>query len=669
MTVKLDLVIPVHNALRATRDCLRTARAFAPAWARILVVNDASDARTTEWLREQEGITLLENPVNLGFVKTANRGLLFSDAPYVCLLNSDTLLTPGALERMVERLDREPAIGICCPLSNSAVNLSVKIPPGEDVFSFARQVARRSPGTYPDVTTVVGFCLLVKRELLATLGVFDEAFERGYCEETDFHFRARAAGWRCVVADDVFVYHRQGASFSDTSARFEKNLGLLMARWRHLYEAELLEFNRRNELGAVRDAATFEWTGARGSEPFDVLFVLPMMGVFGGVADVLELTNALVLEGLHAGVVLLEEAASEIDLELFFTPLRLPAERFAEELPETRVLVATAYQTAPAVALAAARRPAMKTAYFLQDYEGWFGGDPVEVVAQTYDLVPQMTAISTWLADEIARRHGHRAAVVPMSGDPEVFYPRGDRSECGPIRVVAMLRYEERRGFRYLLPALRTVSAHPGVEIVLFGAHRFAEENFAHTHVGVLSRDGVARLLSTAHVVVDPSLFQGFGLVGLEAMASGAACVLTASGGVMEYARHDDNALVVPPGDEQALAAAIFRLVEDRALRERLAQSGLATARTFTWRRSAETFTSFLRALPAPVPVSAPERAALELLWQTRNRDRAEIAALAAELAASRETLATIRKSTFWKAAEPYWRWKARLTGLGGRRR
>lgn len=668
MTVKLDLVIPVHNALRATRDCLRTVRAHSPDWARVVVINDASDARTTEWLREQEGITLLENPVNLGFVQTANRGLLFSDAPYVCLLNSDTLLTPGALERMVERLDREPEIGMCCPLSNSAVNLSVKIPPGEDVFSFARRVAERRPGLYPDVTTVVGFCLLVKRELIATLGVFDEAFERGYCEETDFHFRARAGGWRCVVADDVFVYHRQGASFSDTAARFARNRELLMARWRHLYETEVAEFNRRDELGALRDSATCEWTGGRSHEPFDVLFVLPMMGVFGGVADVLELTNALVLEGVRAGVVILEEAASEIDLELFFAPLRLSPERFADELPETRVLVATAYQTAPPVALVAARRTGTKTAYFMQDYEGWFGGDPVETVAQTYDLVPQMTAISTWLSDLVAERHGHRATVVPMSGDPEVFYPRGDRAESGPVRVVAMLRYEERRGFRYLLPALRTVAAHREVEIVLFGAHRFEEENFPHVHAGVLSRDGVARLLSTAHIVVDPSLFQGFGLVGLEAMASGAACVLTASGGVMEYARHDDNALIVPAGDEQALATAILRLVEDRPLRERLARSGLATARTFTWKRSAETFAAFLRELPEPAPVAPAERAALELLWQTRNRDRAEIAALASALAAERETLAAIRKSTFWKAAEPYWRWKASFTGRGGRR-
>jgi O-antigen biosynthesis protein len=662
MIVKLDLVIPVHNALRATRDCLRTVRAFAPSWARVVVINDGSDARTTEWLREQEGITLLENPVNLGFVQTANRGLLFSDSPYVCLLNSDTLLTPGALERMVERLEREPAIGMCCPLSNSAVNLSVRIPPGDDVFSFARRVALRTPGLYPDVTTVVGFCLLVRREVLTTLGVLDEAYGRGYCEETDLHLRARAAGWRCVIADDVFVYHRQGASFSDSQARFEKNVELLMARWKHLYETELEEFNRRNELAAVRDAATFEWTGGGAREPFDVLFVLPMMGVFGGVADVLELANALVLEGLHAGVVVLEDSPREIDLELFFTPLRLPLARFADELPETRVLVATAYQTAPPVALAGARRPGMKTAYFLQDYEGWFGGDPVDVVAQTYDLVPNMTAISTWLAEEIAERHGHRAAVVPMSGDPEVFYPRGDRADSGPVRVVAMLRYEERRGFRYLLPALRAVSAHPEIEIVLFGAHRFEEENFPHTHVGVLSRDGVARLLSTAHIVVDPSLFQGFGLVGLEAMASGAACVLTDSGGVMEYARHEENALVVPPRDEQALAAAILRLADDRQLRERLARSGLATARTFTWQRSAEAFVAFLRALPEPPPVSSGERAALEIYWRELQRDRAEIDALAEALAASRETLATIQKSTLWRAAEPYWRWKARLT-------
>jgi glycosyltransferase involved in cell wall biosynthesis len=297
----------------------------------------------------------------------------------------------------------------------------------------------------------------------------------------------------------------------------------------------------------------------------------------------------------------------------------------------------------------------------VQDYEGWFGADPPEVVAGTYDLIPRMTAISTWLANEIATRHGHRPAVVPMSGDPEVFYPRGERKVDGRVRVVAMLRRDERRGFRTLVPALFEVSRHPNVEIVLFGSYRLEGEVFPHQHVGLLSRDAVAKLLATAHIVVDPSLFQGFGLVGLEAMASGAACVLTDSGGVMEYAVADENALIVPPRDEKALAAAITRLVDDRPLRERLAAAGLVTARRFTWRRSAEAFDAFRKSLPEPIPATAGERAALELLWRAQLKERAHTAEETKELTRLRNTLATIQGSTFWKLVEPYWRLKARL--------
>ncbi len=664
--VRCDLVIPVYNALREARNCLESVARFAPPWARVVVVNDGSDARTTEWLREREGITLLENPVNLGFVKTANRGLLFSDAPYVCLLNSDTLLTEGALERMVARLERDPAIGLCCPLSNEAINLSVKLPPGEDVFSFAERVAATSPARYPDAVTVVGFCLLFRRRLIDTLGVFDEAFGRGYCEETDYHYRARAAGWRCAVADDTFVYHRRGASFRDGDARMWANMTLLMRRWRAAHEIELKEFDRRDDLGAVRERATREWTlpDPRPKAPHDVLFVLPMMGVFGGVADVLELANALVLLGVKAGVVVLDALPREMEMELFFRPLRIAPGRLLDDLPETRLLVATSYQTVAPVAAAGAARPGTRTAYFVQDYEGWFGGHGPEYVARTYDLIPRMTAISTWLSKEIETRHGYTPAVVPMSADPELFYPRGDRSASPPWRVVAMLRPDERRGARYLLPALAAVSRRADVEVVLFGAHPVPSDvpPFPHRHAGVLSRDEVAVLLSAAHVVVDPSLFQGFGLVGLEGMASGAACVLTESGGIQEYAEDGVNALVVPVRDEKALTHAIERLLDDRELRERLAQAGVATARRFTWKGAAERFLAFARALPPPEPVPQREKAALLLLWEEVCRERGREEALRGEIAALSGRLHAIYRSTVWRFANLYWKLKARAT-------
>jgi GT2 family glycosyltransferase len=662
--VRCDVVIPVYNALRSTKHCLRSAKRFAPAWARLVVVNDASDAETTDFLRREEGIVLLENAVNLGFVKSANRGLLFSDAPWVCLLNSDTLLTEGALERMVERCEREPAIALCCPLSNEAVNLSVRMPPGEDVFSFAARVARTSPALYPDAVTVVGFCLLVRRELIRTLGVFDEAFGRGYGEETDLHYRARAAGWRSVVADDTFVYHRHGASFTDRNERVRKNLEIVMRRWGAVHRREIAAFDRKNALGAVRDARTFAWTlpDDRPEAEHDVLFVLPMFGVAGGVSAVLELANALILDGVRAGVVVLGEVRPEIASERFFEPYRMTPAELIARCPKTRLLVATAYQTVPAVAVAAGLRAGVQTAYFVQDYEGWFGADGPELVGETYALIPRMTAVSAWLADEIGRRHGRRPVPVPISADPDVFHPRGAKPAAPPVRVAAMLRFEERRGGAFLLPALAEVARRPDVEVVLFGLQNVPPEaSFPHRHVGVVPKEAVAALLASAHVVVDPSLFQGFGLVGLEAMSCGTACVLTDSGGVSEYAVDGENALVVATGDAEALARGILRLVNDAALRERLGAAGLETARRFTWERTAARYREFMASLPPPEPGTPREIALLRLLGREISRGAGGAAPLSEDLRNAHETLERIYRSKAWKLVQPWRRLKKKL--------
>ncbi len=364
--VLCDLVIPVYDALRSTRACLASVRRFAPPWARVVVVNDASSAPTAEWLRAQREIVLLENERNLGFVRTANRGLLFSDAPWVCLLNSDTLLTEGALERMIAGSAKDPAIGLATPLSNGAVNLSVKLPEGEDAFSFGRRVGRTSPARYPDAVTVVGFCLLVKRDVIASLGVFDEIFGRGYCEETDLHYRARAAGRRCVVADDVWIHHRQGASFSDSDERIARNMEILMGRWRALHEKEIREFDRRNELGAVRDVATQEWIlpDDRPAEPHDALVLVPPGPLSPETASALELANELVLAGFHAGAVALDGAEPESEMELWFRPYRRTMETLRAAPPATRAWIAGTHALAGLAAELPVRASVDPAAFF-----------------------------------------------------------------------------------------------------------------------------------------------------------------------------------------------------------------------------------------------------------------------------------------------------------------
>jgi glycosyltransferase involved in cell wall biosynthesis len=171
------------------------------------------------------------------------------------------------------------------------------------------------------------------------------------------------------------------------------------------------------------------------------------------------------------------------------------------------------------------------------------------------------------------------------------FYPRSIQRGLQPM-VLAMARPgTPRRGFPTIIAALAQVKqARPEIEIVLFG-DRFLDQQaipFPFRDEGlVIRQERLAELYSEADLFLDGSEFQGFGRCALEAMACGAACVLTDVGGVLEYARHEDNALLAPPGQPESIAVALLRLLDDAALRQRLIVSGLSTAAHFCHRREA----------------------------------------------------------------------------------
>ena len=88
------------------------------------------------------------------------------------------------------------------------------LPDDVTIEEFAGQVSKVSSKAYPEVPLLNGFCTLMKRSVLAEVGYLDEAtFPLGYGEETDLCIRVAAAGYKLVIADDVYVYHHKSASF------------------------------------------------------------------------------------------------------------------------------------------------------------------------------------------------------------------------------------------------------------------------------------------------------------------------------------------------------------------------------------------------------------------------------------------------------------------------
>jgi glycosyltransferase involved in cell wall biosynthesis len=174
----------------------------------------------------------------------------------------------------------------------------------------------------------------------------------------------------------------------------------------------------------------------------------------------------------------------------------------------------------------------------------------------------------------------------------------------------------QRKGLLTLLAALPAVLAHrPDARLTVIGrshyyagARRLAERLQVASRcdfLGAVDHRALLDHYATAAVLAMPSLMEAFGIPYLEAMSCGLPVVATACRGPDEFLRHEENALVVPPGDAASLAGALVRLLGDQALRDRLRAGGRQTSLRFTPARMASETLAVYRGVLAAGPASA----------------------------------------------------------------
>ncbi|KQR41384.1 methyltransferase domain-containing protein [Acidovorax sp. Leaf160] len=252
----VDVIVPVYRGLADTQLCIDSVLA-SPVRVpyRLVVINDCSpEPEVTQWLRDRAAqdsrILLLENPENLGFVGTVNRGMALSDSHDVLLLNSDTEVANDWLDRIRAAAYGDLRIASVTPFSTNATICSYPEfckdnarPPGYDTARIDALCARTHPGAVVDVPTGVGFCMYIRRDSLQHVGLFDtENFGKGYGEENDFCQRAAQAGWRNLHLLDTFVLHTGGVSFGDSKSPREQAAMATLARLHPQYARDVHAF-------------------------------------------------------------------------------------------------------------------------------------------------------------------------------------------------------------------------------------------------------------------------------------------------------------------------------------------------------------------------------------------------------------------------------------------
>ncbi|AMA46813.1 glycosyltransferase family 2 protein [Pseudomonas alabamensis] len=264
----VDVLIPVYDGLEETLECINSAleaRKLNRTPHRLVVIEDKTPvsalAKALKVLAAKGKITLVQNQVNLGFIRSMNRAMALSPTRDVVWLNADTRVHGAWLDRLHAVAYSANDIASVTPFTNNGELMSFPRSrfshPMPNAVEHAQldDLARQVASLPVDIETGCGFCLYIKREAIEQTGYLDEIYlSRGYGEETDWCLRARILGWRHVGAPNVFVAHQGGISFgAEKTLRVAHNNAVLRKRYPEA-SARYQDFCQRDPIKPARDA-------------------------------------------------------------------------------------------------------------------------------------------------------------------------------------------------------------------------------------------------------------------------------------------------------------------------------------------------------------------------------------------------------------------------------
>ncbi|MDT7971791.1 MAG: glycosyltransferase family 2 protein [Armatimonadota bacterium] len=255
----LSVVIVSWNVREDLRECLRSLWRNGEGLAmEVIVVDNASDDGTAEMVRQEfPQVRLVVNERNLGYTKANNIGIHLSRGKFVLLLNPDTVVHEGALRALIACAEAHPEAGIIgAKLLNpdGSIQRSARSFPdiGAGLFRntllghlfpnnpFVRRYLLTDFGydAVREVDWVSGAAMLVRREVFERIGLLDEGFW-AYCEDVDFCWRARQAGFAVLFCPDAVITHKIGRS-SD-----QKLVACLIQHHKSMWRFYLKNYRRR----------------------------------------------------------------------------------------------------------------------------------------------------------------------------------------------------------------------------------------------------------------------------------------------------------------------------------------------------------------------------------------------------------------------------------------
>lgn len=578
----VNIVLPVYNSVHLVKECIASVLKETHWPYHLTIVDDASDKYTNDELAKivaahPNTMTLLTNKKNRGFSATVNRGVKFYEAKskYTCYLNSDVLVTPYWLTKLVMALNANPRNKIVNPVTNNTAVINVNMSPGFSYQAMNTVLEQTSTRKYPEIMPT-GFCFLFANSLLKTVGYLDEIY-KSFGEETDLWMRTITYSdgktfdrWRAVLADDTYVFHQRGASFATLGEEQHMNLrktssGRFKQSWPSWgLWSKTIGTKGIDHIKKGRSFTELKTLTAASQRP-NICFVTHSVETCGGMHYIADIVNKINANGGCARVVqIMREGkpAGEAVAELRTAPIVFPSitafiEQFTANVFDNGVVIAATSELAGPVADLCTANHKLTPVLHLQSYEpGLIPPTEVETIKQleeNFNRIPTVISSSSWISKEIEslpQFQGKILSTVNPGVDKDIFYPvdrtLGDERPTVMVTINGQYPFKgAERGISFAHNLLMLARKNnKELRVLAIGAH--GVEGIPEILCqGSLPRTRIARLLATeVDLFVDPAINHSYGMPALEAIACGVPIVSWDNRGVREYLPKGE------PGDE-----------------------------------------------------------------------------------------------------------------------
>jgi len=596
---KCDVIIPIFNAPDWLKLCVYSLFVNTPTdyLGTVFLLDDCSNDMTKNCINNLERkyhkyIKVISNDKNIGFVKNVNNGLKLSSSEYVLLLNTDCLISPNTIPKLINHMKVDSKIGLICPISSNAANLTLEMFDGFSYTQMDNLLEKKFLGKDFDACTIVGNCLMISRDCIQKVGFLDEAYGLGYGEETDYQFKAMSKGFSAKVVIDTYVFHKSEASFGVSpkkKERVEKNRSLFFERWGKEYEKEAEKYSKNDPIQFIKDNlddSDYEITA-------DSLFFLPQITQnAGGCHVVFDIVNYMVINGRSANV--MYEKIYDYQEIMLFNPIK-----FSNDVQlETKQIIATIWFSTLKVRLLA-QRLHVPIINLVQGYENYFeNGHIYNSVALTHKVADYDIVISEYLEKKLKAMFNVDAQIIKNGINCDLIYKNKVSNKVCSITFV--MRNNMMKGDYILADIIHTIDKrfkNLSINVVYMSENieiPFVKNNKLRKILGPISRIEMINLLQETDVYVDASVNEGFGLIGLESMASGAVPVMSNSFGVLSYLKDGENGYVIDRvNDSDKYVEKIEYLINNPAIFKKLQEKAQKTALSFDYNRTIEEYINY----------------------------------------------------------------------------